>query len=163
VYIYLNIFSKTENKIDTFGNTIYPQWFTLYMLWPCRRGPRPPGKPNIAVRAVGHVFQYWIIYHSLAPSKTPPQSAARRRLLICISSRSNFKRQHNIIIIYIVLFTSVDVTEYVYTGKMFTCKLQVTTCNEYTVYRFVARNDPKAIAHRILYDIIYGVLVAIIP
>lgn len=66
-----------------------------------RRGPRPPGKPNIAVRAVGHVFQYWIIYHSLAPSTTPPQSAARRRLLICISSRSNFKRQHNIIIIYI--------------------------------------------------------------
>lgn len=82
---------------------------TLYILYIILSSTSSPltspcaGKPNIAVRAVGHVFQYGIIqlptHHPQTPK--PPQSVVLWRLLICISSPySNFKRLHNIIIVY---------------------------------------------------------------
>jgi len=89
----------------------------MYILYYRRRrchGPRPLGKPNIAVRAVGHVFQYGIIHPFHNPSTTRPQSVARRCLLICISSRLNFKRQHNIIIMYCLRWRQGQNTQYTY-------------------------------------------------
>lgn len=58
------------------------QRFTLYILlyyYSRRRfcGSRPPGKPNIAMRAVGHVFQYGIIH----PFTPLPQHSHNLRLV----------------------------------------------------------------------------------
>lgn len=94
--------TKLSKKLIRFQMLFICQRNILYYSRRRSHGPFPPGKQNIAVRAVGHVFQYGIILPYHTPFTTQPQSAARQCLLICISSRSNFKRRHNIIIMYLI-------------------------------------------------------------